>query len=100
MSALYEVAAFVLPLAGMFVAGIAFWALGQWLRRKGHGDLLDRMAVVFGKFQRLTNRVVHPLGGSLIGLSRGFSRIPLLGSKRTRALWERMEQQTPPKQDK
>lgn len=100
MNALYEVLAFVLPLAGMFVTGIAFWALGQWLRRKGHGDLLDRIAVVFGKFQRVTGRVVNPLGGSLIGLSRGLSRIPLLGSKRTRALWEQLEQKTPPNQDK
>ena len=100
MSALFEVLSFVLPLAGMVVAVLAFWALGQWLRRKGHGDLLDRIVVVFGKIQRVTNRVAHPLGGSLIGLSRGFSRIPLFGSKRTRALWEQMEQETPQKHDK
>jgi hypothetical protein len=100
VNAFYEVLTFILPLAGMFVTGIAFWALGQLLRRKGHGDLLDRLAVVFGKFQRVTGRVVNPLGGSLIGLSRGFSRIPLLGSKRTRALWEQLEQKNPPNQNK
>ena len=100
MTALYEVLGFVLPLAGLFVAGIAFWALGQWLRRKGHRDTLDRISVVFGKFQRVTGRVANPLGGSLMGLVRGFSRVPLLGSKRSRELWDRLEQEIPPKQDK
>lgn len=100
MNSIYEVLGFVLPLGGMFVVGIAFWALGQWLRRKGHGELLDRIAVVYGKLQRLTGRVALPLGGSLIGLSRGLSRIPLLGSKRSRALWEQWEQKKLPNQDK
>lgn len=100
MTAFYEVLAFVLPLAGLFALGISFWALGQWLRRKGHGDALDRLAVVFGKFQRVTGRVANPLGGSLIGLVRGFARVPLLGSKRSRALLDRLEQETAPKQDK
>lgn len=100
MTALYELLWFVLPLAGMLVAGIGFWALGQWLRRKGHGDLLDRIGVGLGKVQRLTGQAANPLSGHVIGLVRGFSRIPMLGNKRSRALWDEMEQKTPPNQDK
>ncbi|WP_443694978.1 hypothetical protein [Pseudomonas sp.] len=100
MTAFYEFLGFVLPLAGMFIVGIGFWALGQWLRRKGYGNLLDRISVGFGKVQRMTGPVVNPLCDSLIGLGRGLSRIPMLGSKRNRAMWVELEQKTPPNQDK
>lgn len=100
MTAIFEVLGFVLPLSAMLVAGIALWALGQWLRRKGHGDLLDRIEVCFGKFQRVTGRVSSPLVGSMIGLLQGLSRLPMLGSKRSRAMLERIEQKTPQNQDK
>lgn len=89
-----------LPLVGMFVVGVGFWAIGQWLRRKGHGDALDRLAVRFVKVRQFSYRILGPVGGSMVGLGRGLSRVPVFGSKRTRAVWDVIEQTAEQKQDK
>lgn len=101
MTALYGFLGFVLPLVGLFVLGIGLWAIGQLLRRKGYGDQLDKIDGHVTAAKRVTGRVASPLGGAIIGAARGMSRIPLLGSKRSRAMWDDLEQRVqPPKQDK
>ncbi|EJD3148819.1 hypothetical protein M1V18_004392 [Salmonella enterica] len=90
-----EVLNFVLPLVILFVFGIGLWALGQWLRRKGHGERLDKIDARMNKAQRATARMFGPLSGALIGVGRTLSRIPLLGSKNSRAMWDDLEKHTP-----
>ncbi|EFH6694700.1 hypothetical protein GNY16_20120 [Escherichia coli] len=88
MNTLFAVAMFV----GMFLAGIGFWALGQWLRRRGHGDRLDKIDAKVSKGQRMTARVLGPLSGGFVGVARSLSRVPLLGSKRSREMWDDLEE--------
>jgi hypothetical protein len=89
-----------LPLVAMLVVGIGFWALGQWLRRKGRGDQLDRLGVHFVKFRHYTYRIIGPLfGGAAIGLGRGLSRVPVLGNKRTREHLNVIDTEQQKKQD-
>ena len=88
MSTLFALAMFV----GMFLAGIGFWALGQWLRRRGYGDRLDKIDAKVSKGQRMTVRFLGPLSGGFVGMARSLSRVPLLGSKRSRDMWDELEE--------
>lgn len=92
MNALIEVVGFVGPLLCFFVLGVSMWAVGQWLRRKGYGARLDKIDASVTKAKTATGQIVSPAGGLLIGLTRGFSRIPLLGNKRNRAMWDELKQ--------
>lgn len=85
MSALTGLA---LPLVGMFFLGLAFWGAGQWLRRRGHGEALDRIDARLSRSKAMATKVLGPLGGVLLGLGSAMSRTPLLGSKRQRAMWD------------
>ncbi len=78
----------VLPLMGMFLLGVAFWGVGQWLRRRGHGEALDRVGARLSRQQGAAVKFLGPLGGVLIGLGSAISKTPLLGSKRQRAMWD------------
>ena len=77
------------PLLAMFVVGVGFWALGQWLRRKGRGDQLDRLGVLFVKARHYSYRLLGPLfGRAAVGLNHTLKNVPLLGSKRSGGLFD------------
>ncbi|EKS4072503.1 hypothetical protein QB142_004546 [Salmonella enterica] len=88
MSTLFAVAMF----AGMFLAGIGFWALGQWLRRRGYGDRLDKIDAKLSKGQQFTGRWLGPLSGGFVGIARSISRVPLFGNRRSREMWDKLEE--------
>ena len=97
MTVLYE----FLPLLLMFVVGVGFWAVGQWLRRRGHGEQLDRLGVRFVIVRHHTYRFLGPLfGNAAVGLGRGLSGVPLLGSKRSREQLNVIDSTPKQKQDK
>lgn len=100
MAALFQFLGFALPLAGLFVLGVGFWAVGQLLRRKGYGDQLDRIDVRVSNVKRRTGWMASPLSGAVVGVLRGINRVPLLGSKRNRAMWDafdpKVQQRTKP----
>ncbi|EGJ4291106.1 hypothetical protein IM027_002380 [Salmonella enterica] len=89
MSTVFAVAMMV----GMFAVGIGFWALGQWLRGRGHGDRLDKIDAKLSKGQRSIGRFVGPLSGGFVGVARSISRVPFLGNRRSRDMWEDLEEQ-------
>ncbi|HGA7692130.1 TPA: hypothetical protein ACITFF_001823 [Salmonella enterica subsp. enterica serovar Virchow] len=89
MSGLFAIAMMV----GMFATGIGFWALGQWLRSRGHGDRLDKIDAKVSKGQRSVGRFIGPLGGSFVGIARSISRVPFLGNRRSRDMWTDLEEQ-------
>ncbi len=67
----------VLALIGFFLSGLGFWAFGQWLRKKGHGEKLDRIDVRVTKSQNVIRRffinpVKHSVASTLI-------KTPVLG---------------------
>ncbi|WP_082066501.1 hypothetical protein [Pseudomonas oryzihabitans] len=92
METLSSILLLVLPCLGFFVVGIGLWALGQWLRRRGHGDRLDQIGEKVSKGQRMTGRALAPVSGSFVSLARSMSRIPLLGNKRSREMWQDLEE--------
>lgn len=83
----------VVMLLGMFVVGIGFWALGQWLRGHGHGDRLDKIDAKLSKGQRKLGRFLGPLGGGFVGVARSISRVPFLGNRRSRDMWDDLDEQ-------
>ncbi|KGK65908.1 hypothetical protein NY96_20520 [Xanthomonas citri pv. fuscans] len=89
MNTLFAVAMMV----GMFAVGIGFWALGQWLRGRGHGDRLDKIDATVSKSQRSIGRFIGPLSGGFVGIARSISRVPLLGNRRSRDIWNDLEEQ-------
>lgn len=88
MDVLTSSAVLVLPLVGLFIAGIGLWALGQWLRGRGHGDRLDQIDKIVTTVQGKTGRALKPLGGAFVGIASAMSRIPFLGNKRSRQMWQ------------
>lgn len=94
MNIFLEVLNFFLSLVILFVFGIGLWALGQWLRRNGHGERLDKIDARMSKAQLATARLFGPLSGALIGVGRTLSRIPLLSSKNSRTIWDDLEKNT------
>ncbi|ATS91168.1 hypothetical protein RN20_13145 [Xanthomonas phaseoli pv. phaseoli] len=89
MNTLFAVAMMV----GMFAVGIGFWALGQWLRGRGHGDRLDKIDATVSKGQRSIDRFIGPVSGGFVGIARSISRVPLLGNRRSRDMWNDLEEQ-------
>ena len=82
----------VVMLGGMFLVGIGFWALGQWLRSRGYGDRLDQIDAKVSKGQQYTGRLLGPLGGGFVGIARSLSRVPLFGNRQSRDLLARLEE--------
>lgn len=91
MTTFEQMARFALPLGFLFVLGIGLWALGQWLRSKGYGERLDKIAAGATRAQQVAGRAFGPLSGMLIGVGHGLSRIPLLGNKHSRTMWSDLE---------
>ena len=77
-----------LPLLLMLFLGVAFWALGQFLRRRGWSDRLDWIDEKIRKAQVNIGHVTGPIGSAFIGAGSALSHIPLLGSKRSKAMWD------------
>ena len=87
-----ELALFLLPLLAMFLIGLGLRALGQWLRRKGYSDQLDRIDAKVSKAQQKTRWLFRPLSGALVSVGRGLSRAPLFGNRRSRDMWDDLEE--------
>ena len=97
MNMIYELS----PLLAMFVVGVGLWALGRWLRRKGHGDQLDRFGVRFVKVRHYSYRLLGPLfGRAAVGISRTLDNVPLLGGKRSRGPFDVSESAPEKKHEK
>lgn len=65
-----ELALFFLPLLAMFLIGLGLWALGQWLRRKGYSDQLDKIDAKVSTAQRKTRWLFRPLSGAMVSVGR------------------------------
>lgn len=76
------------PLLLMMVLGMAFWAFGQFLRRRGWADRLDRIDAKVTQAQARAGHITAPIGSALMGTGFALSHIPLLGSKRSKAMWD------------
>ncbi|SYM31880.1 Uncharacterised protein [Klebsiella pneumoniae] len=87
-----ELALFFLPLLAMFLIGLGLWALGQWLRRKGYSGQLDKIDAKVSTAQRKTRWLFRPLSGAMVSVGRGLSRVPLFGNRRSRDMWDDLEE--------
>lgn len=87
-------------LAALFFLGLGFWGLGRWLRRKGHGDALDRVGGRVAKAQRVTEGLLGPAAGLLTGVGRAISRAPLFGSRHQRDMWDDLHHHAHRRRDK
>ncbi|MFS7159412.1 hypothetical protein AB6825_09940 [Serratia proteamaculans] len=81
-----------LMLGSFFVLGVGFWALGQFLRAKGHGPVLDALD---GRYKRLhgeVQRAMVPVGIKTFSNLWGLHRLPLFGSKYQRKHLEKIRE--------
>lgn len=85
----------LLAFSAMAAVAVSWWALGQWLRRKGHGDRLDRIARALDAAQQRTGQLARPFGLALIGTGGALTRLPFLGSSGSRAMWDDMRHLPP-----
>ena len=86
----------LLAFSAMAALAVSWWALGQWLRRKGHGDRLDRIARALDAAQQRTGQLARPFGLALIGTGGALTRLPFLGSSGSRVMWNDMRHLPPP----
>jgi len=82
-----------LPLLGMSLCALGFYALGRWLRSRGHGARLDAIGAVIDKVQHKSGHAMTPLMLGTSRLGRALSALPLFGSKRQRRQWEALQAQ-------
>ncbi len=60
-----------------FVLGLSFWALGQWLRKKGHGEKLDSIDQQITDKKNLVRRhFVNPIRHTV---ASALSKAPMFG---------------------
>ena len=83
---------FLLPFLAMFLIGLGLWALGQFMRRKGYGEQLNKIDKKVTAAQQQAHYLLRPIGGAMLGLGRGFSKAPLFGSRRQRDAWDKLEE--------
>lgn len=79
-----------LMLGGFFVFGVALWALGQWLRRKGYGPQLDLLDREYTALQQRVNRLMLPAASHFYSRMSTYNRLPVIGSKSQLVLTERL----------
>ncbi|MCW5320681.1 hypothetical protein D8B23_18215 [Verminephrobacter aporrectodeae subsp. tuberculatae] len=75
----------------MLTVGIAWWAIGQWLRRRGYGERLDQLGERTDCVRRSMIRIIGPLGSLLVGAGVAISRAHPFGSKRQREVWSNLQ---------
>ncbi|WP_025902245.1 hypothetical protein [Tatumella sp. UCD-D_suzukii] len=80
--------------------GVTWWAFGQYLRKKGETKKLDQMEKGYNVTARYTGKVLGPLGRALINASSAMSKVPLLGSRHQREVFENLKKITQPPQGK
>lgn len=80
----------ILKFAGFAVfastSAIALWALGRWLRSKGHGPLLDRLDRQYTALQLRVSPLALSASYRMFAGAQAINRLPLLGSKNNAAL--------------
>lgn len=79
-------------LGSFFVLGIGFWALGQYLRAKGHGPVLDALDGRYTRLHGEVQRAMIPMGIKTFSDLRNLHRLPLFGSRRQRKHLEEIRQ--------
>lgn len=97
MSIFINVIGFITPFICFFVVGIAFWAIGQHLRKRGFAERLDKIDRLISFAKQITTKKLKPhrLGiGILVGVGRGLSKMPLVSSKSSREIWETLERKS------
>ena len=79
----------ILKFAGFAVfastTAIALWALGKWLRSKGHGPLLDRLDQQWTAMQLRVSPLALSASFHMFSGAQHLNRLPLLGSKSSAA---------------
>lgn len=71
-------------LSSFFVLGIGFWALGQLLRAKGYGPLLDTLDGRYIRFHAEVQRAMVPVGTKTFSDLGDLHLLPFFGSRRQR----------------
>jgi len=89
--ALIDIFSAALPLLLMVICAFGFYALGKWLRGRGHGGQLDAIDAFITRVQRSFSTALAPLAMGIGRLGHSLNRLPLLGSKRQRQQWDEME---------
>ncbi|MGC7839627.1 hypothetical protein ACPZMI_14335 [Pseudomonas wayambapalatensis] len=84
----------ILKFAGFAVfastSAIALWALGRWLRSKGHGPLLDRLDQQWTALQLRVSPLALSASFHMFSGAQHLNRLPLLGSKSSAAQAQQM----------
>lgn len=98
MSTLLHIAIFAVI---TFAFGLSLWAIGQRLRKQGHGQKLDRIERGYNLTIRGAGKVLGPLGRGFLNAGSAMGRVPLLGSRSQRETFDNLRKLTqPPKGDK
>lgn len=80
----------LLMLSGMFLLGLSFWALGQFLRSRGYGPQLDAIDRQFTPLRFSVDRARLSAGLRLFSTLQAYKQLPLIGSKADLVLIERV----------
>lgn len=73
----------IVALISFFLAGLGLWAFGQWLRKKGHSDKLDRIDTRITRSKTVIRRyLINPL---LNGTASALSKAPIFGKNYRKA---------------
>lgn len=62
-------------------SAIALWALGRWLRNKGHGPLLDKLDRQWTALQLRVTPLALSVSFHMFSGAQHLNRLPLLGSR-------------------
>jgi len=88
---IHEMLFALLMLGSFFVFGVALWALGQWLRRKGYGPQLDVLDREYMALQHRVNRLMLPAASHFYSGMSTYNRLPVIGSKSQFLMAERVK---------
>jgi hypothetical protein len=88
---IHEVFFALLMLGSFFVFGVALWALGQCLRRKGYGPQLDVLDREYTALQLRVNRIMLPAASHFYSGMSAYNRLPVIGSKNQHLMADRVK---------